>query len=320
MVSRSFLLLLALKQAISLCFHSLKSNNFRNRASLRLRSISEEDIELDNRAVEEENLMRSAPQSLLVQMKGATSTSLTNELKSNGVARIDRVISTDTCKELLEFVRTELASSLESTERKELEVESIFSSSLSAENRWDFKLPPSNIVFSALKILLKEGSLVGDTLIALLGPDAELFELAAFVTVKGAGRQVMHSDTLWSKLPCLFTCTLALQDVTPEMGPTVFIPASHTREVHRVFDNSKKVNSFLQSTPHLLSTLSTGSVAIYDSRTLHCGGANRGDQPRVLMYFTFTNPAGMRDDSDSWNVASIRAENKGAFRLNDFRK
>ena len=38
--------------------------------------------------------------------------------------------------------------------------------------------------------------------------------------------------------------------------------------------------------PHMLSLLSQGSAALFDSRLLHCGCANRSNRPRVIFYFT----------------------------------
>lgn len=40
----------------------------------------------------------------------------------------------------------------------------------------------------------------------------------------------------------------------------------------------------------VLGLLPKGCCAIFDSRTLHCGGANRSDTSRALFYFTFKNP------------------------------
>jgi hypothetical protein len=40
----------------------------------------------------------------------------------------------------------------------------------------------------------------------------------------------------------------------------------------------------------VLGLLPKGCCAIFDSRTLHCGGANRSDKSRALFYFTFKNP------------------------------
>jgi hypothetical protein len=288
--------------------YSMYKNNF-------LQNSQQEEIDLLQQASIEEQIMTIAPQTLLSTIKDVSVTKLVNEMQKNGVFRVDSILSTEVVNELLTYILHELSLARDSTQQTN-EYDK-FSSVLSPNNRWDLKLPFSPPVEHALRLLLRKGTLLGDTLSSLVGDDAELFELASFVTINGAGRQVMHADTLWSKLPCLYTCTIALQDITPDMGPTVFMKGSHTKQTHRVFD--KKPNSLLESTPHCLSTLSLGSAALYDSRTLHCGGANKSNKQRALFYFTFANPEGMDEDDDSWNVASIRNENKGKYKLRDFR-
>ena len=59
-------------------------------------------------------------------------------------------------------------------------------------------------------------------------------------------------------------------------------------------------------------------MSIYDSRVLHCGTPNRSQKERILMYATFRNPKGPSSDSDFWNVASIRPEYDGKYKLKDF--
>jgi ectoine hydroxylase-related dioxygenase (phytanoyl-CoA dioxygenase family) len=75
-----------------------------------------------------------------------------------------------------------------------------------------------------LRTMFHRESALGKLLTSLVTERGELFELAAFYTSPGAGRQVVHADTLWSKQPALYTCAVALQDVDEEMGPTLFIP------------------------------------------------------------------------------------------------
>ena len=71
---------------------------------------------------------------------------------------------------------------------------------------------------------------------------------------------------------------------------------------------------------------------MYDSRLLHCGGANRSFCPRVLFYFSVSNPLAddqrsfddpegelQLDDAGFERSASIRKESVG-FTLGDFRK
>ena len=43
----------------------------------------------------------------------------------------------------------------------------------------------------------------------------------------------------------------------------------------------------LQSTPHRVGVLGCGDAMVFDSRTLHCGGANTSSRRRVLFYFSF---------------------------------
>ena len=105
---------------------------------------------------------------------------------------------------------------------------------------------------------------------------------------------------------------MALQDIDPSMGPTVFIPNSITEDVYiqRVYDHWSEPLKH----PHVWSDLEAGNschsrnkasranyshedcntfthigdAAIYDSRILHCGSANRSvNRPaRILFYFT----------------------------------
>ena len=39
--------------------------------------------------------------------------------------------------------------------------------------------------------------------------------------------------------------------------------------------------------PSRVALLDAGDAALYDGRLLHCGGANRSDELRVLFYLTF---------------------------------
>ena len=165
----------------------------------------------------------------------------------------------------------------------------------------------------------------------LMTEDCELFELAAFYTAPGAGRQVVHADTLFTNNPVLFTVAVALQEIAEEMGPTLFLPSTHTKAIHRKFHNVKSKDSVLLTKPHKLSLLKIGDVSVYDSRVLHCGTENVSDNVRILMYATFRSLSGTKgfkgskgfadkqdDEEDFWNVASIRPEYVGKYKLKDF--
>lgn len=57
-------------------------------------------------------------------------------------------------------------------------------------------------------------------------------------------------------------------------------------------------DSALLDRPHTLSLLTSGSAALYDSRLLHCGGANRSPRTRVLFYFTMSSAAHEQEGED----------------------
>ena len=103
----------------------------------------------------------------------------------------------------------------------------------------------------------------------MLGKQAALYELSCLISDKGSSRQVVHPDT-----PCtaddeavLYTCFIALQDIDLTMGPTTWLPGSHTQAAHDLFkddyvasssDESSK-DKLLRTTPSVLGVLPKGS-------------------------------------------------------------
>jgi hypothetical protein len=243
------------------------------------------------------------------------------DMKAKGVVRIDNVLSEEITASLLSLVMTELESAKTDVARG-VDQSKRFSSLLSSDNRWDLKLPWSPKLADAYRRIVRPGMPLGDLLTNLASSNGSVHELAAFVSMPGAGRQVLHADTLWSPTASVYTCTVALQDVTPAMGPTVFLPATHSRAAHRRFDASATRAALLAEAPHLLSTLAAGDAAVYDSRVLHCGGANRSARPRVLLYLSLLDPAGplATGRRDVANVASIRPELAGRLTLASLRR
>jgi len=252
----------------------------------------------DELSLREEETMSRAPQSNLRQMADVTVASLVSEMESNGVSRIDSLLTESQTKEILAFINAELSLSIKAVGDLSLEND-YFSLSKAQSNRWDLKLPmaivaDSGVLGRTMNILCKEGTLLGDTLQSIVGKQGRIHELAAFVTVSGATRQIIHTDSSWTALPSLFTCTISLQDIDVDMGPTVFIPGSHTEDAHLVrmeefmMEDIDSKDSSLLDLPHELSMLRAGDAALYDSRILHCGGANRSvpNEARVLLYFS----------------------------------
>mmetsp|Transcript_36620 Transcript_36620/g.66393 ORF Transcript_36620/g.66393 Transcript_36620/m.66393 type:complete len:409 (+) Transcript_36620:54-1280(+) len=118
----------------------------------------------------------------------------------------------------------------------------------------------------------------------------------------------------------IFTSLLALQDVEPQMGPTHVWPGTNTVEHHAtlwgtnisgklsVLDADKAFN-----VDHRKMTLRRGDLVLYDSRTMHCGGANMSDQRRSVFCVSTMGP-GIRPDGTTWTMLSSL---RGRFKLSD---
>ena len=65
--------------------------------------------------------------------------------------------------------------------------------------------------------------------------DGEFYELASVITDPGSLRQQIHPDLPFRSQAPLYVTFLALQDVTADMGPTTFLPGTHTAAASRIF-------------------------------------------------------------------------------------
>jgi len=142
-----------------------------------------------------------------------------------------------------------------------------------------------------------------------------LHELSSIVSDGGSPRQCIHCDTPYLEgVKPLYTCFLALQDVEDDMGHTTFLPGTMTNDVHKIFNSGEKQkNNLIAMSPAFSSNLKKGDVAIFDSRLLHCGGANESeDKRRILFYFTFTAA-----DTTRIKPGSIRNMDRGKYTLSD---
>mmetsp|Transcript_3380 Transcript_3380/g.5559 ORF Transcript_3380/g.5559 Transcript_3380/m.5559 type:complete len:390 (-) Transcript_3380:41-1210(-) len=294
---------------------------------------------LVNRGIFEEDLMKGNGEPLEAHKprgvgssggfggkKGASSSSKAEGkahaevLSEDGVVRIDGVLPGKMADKLRDFVfdlQETATLEIEAGTAKQLDR---FANVLLRANRSDLTIPLGpEIVTKSLQQLLWKSS-VKSTMEELLGPDAVLYELSCLISDPGSQRQVVHPDNpvvqqanLLGNEPTLLTCFVALQDVDMDMGPTVWIPKTHTKDAHEYFrdetpagegEDSPK-DRILRKSPHKLGLLRKGSCAIFDSRLLHCGSANRSkDTSRALFYFSFKNPK----IGYPGNPASIRRE------------
>jgi len=253
------------------------------------------------------------------------------ELRKFGVVRIDDIFPSDMADALREYV-------LDLRQRSETEVKSgqvrqieRFADVLLKENRCDLTIPiQDDIVVDALLHALQKTP-VGKMMASMLGKQAGLYELSCLISDTGSNRQVVHPDT--PSTPddddaVLYTCFIALQDIDLTMGPTTWLPETHKTAAHELFQDDyvpatsggeSSKDKLLRTTPAVLGTLPKGSCAIFDSRLLHCGGANTSETSRALFYFSFKNaeigypgnPASIRPNlSSKYTIATLEKELK----------
>lgn len=251
-------------------------------------------------------------------------------IKKEGVVRIDNVLSEDLADRMREFVFKFRKESLEEIEAG-MNPSDRFANVLLKSNRCDLKIPlgdkEEGTISPAMEVIYNVlwQSPIKDTIADVLGEDALLYELSCLISDPGSQRQVVHPDNPMiegRKDPSLVTCFMALQDVQLEMGPTVFLPRTHTVAAHADF-NDKSISDggtespkdrLLRTQKKVLGTLPKGCCSVYDSRLLHCGSANKSNEIRAIFYFSFRSPS----VTNPGNPPSIRSDLASAgITLND---
>ena len=232
---------------------------------------------------------------------------LADELRREGVVRIDGGLTPATADALAAYV-----DALRATSAAEVaagaDASSRFADLVLVESRCDLLLPLEGVVVEALQELLGDArGTLGRVIEATMGEEGIFQEVATLVSDPGSQQQPLHPDTPWQRTPPLFACFVALQDVDVEMGPTVFLPRTHTREMQDAFYGAGALNAadrqgvrsnapvdeaFLKSRPVKLGLLKKGDCALYNQCVLHCGSANKSpDRPRRQFYVSFRDPS-----------------------------
>jgi len=240
-------------------------------------------------------------------------------LRKEGVMRINNVLSPETADGVREYLYELRRRSEKEVGEGTIQPIQRFANVLLKHNRCDLTIPlgRDDVVTEALEEVLVKSPL-GATISSIFGDGAILHEFSCLMSDPSSQRQVIHPDTPYvqGKGPALYTCFIALQDVTLDMGPTVWLPRTHTKESHEAFkdanpsaagEDSPK-DRLIKTQPAVLGLLSKGDCGIFDSRTLHCGSANGSDVSRALFYFSFKDP----EVGYTGNPASIRQELGGA--------
>ncbi|KAJ1458125.1 hypothetical protein M885DRAFT_111520 [Pelagophyceae sp. CCMP2097] len=220
-------------------------------------------------------------------------------LRKDGVVRLNNALTPETTALLRTHVLAARSTAYAAFEKDPNRADDLFGIEPERASRCDVLLsfdgtdanaPDGHVVREALVELL-DHTAVGDCFAAACGDGAPLYELCALVTEPGAPRQTVHPDTPWRTQSPLFCAFVALQDVDYSLGPTLFIPGSHTGEKSRKFSNDAE-ELFKTSKP-VVATLKAGDCVIFDSRTLHAGTANQlqGGSTRAIFNVSFRNAA-----------------------------
>jgi ectoine hydroxylase-related dioxygenase (phytanoyl-CoA dioxygenase family) len=124
----------------------------------------------------------------------------------------------------------------------------------------------------------------------------------------------VHCDTPYlEQVAPLYTFFVALQDVESNMSHTTFLPRTHCRAAHDLFNAGPRQKAqLIAASPAVQSGLAKGDVAIFDSRVLHCGGENSSvDRRSVLFYFIFTaGDTRVFNPNPSRGAGSIRSQDR----------
>ena len=219
--------------------------------------------------------------------------SAVHTLAADGVLRVNSVLSPSTAVALLAHVNAELAARRQAADQRYF----ARTDTLGA-NRYDLliEIPAPPVRAALAELLPRLAPIIGGT----LGADATLFELAALVAEPGAARQPSHPDTRHDRSAAvcpdgtavIVTVFVALQAVEPTMGPTCFVPRTHTADAHaRAHAGLESRRALLRESPNHIGTLGVGDANVMDSRTIHCGGANESSTRRVLLVVSFRRGA-----------------------------
>jgi ectoine hydroxylase-related dioxygenase (phytanoyl-CoA dioxygenase family) len=224
----------------------------------------------------------------------ATPAATIDALNKDGVVCINQVLQPATAERLLDHVNKALEVALQGLQDGfEGVTSTAFGQVLNRVNRHDLKLALSPAPVQAAMEELLDG--VRPILASLLDGEAnaELYELAALVSDPNAPGQPIHPDTPHrdDQGIAVLTAFVALQDIGPEMGPTLFVPGTHTAEAHAAFntadDDGAAKLGLLRSRPSWRACVDVGTCYLFDSRVLHCGCANESPNRRVVFYASF---------------------------------
>lgn len=107
--------------------------------------------------------------------------------------------------------------------------------------------------------------------------------ITCFVSDPGSKTQPYHRDFAEHDMYCIF---VALQDMTHEMGPPVFLPYTNSDAFFDEYFGYMRVGDIIRNS-YYEAIIKKGDAILFDVRTLHAGLANNSEIRRNMIAFTY---------------------------------
>ena len=177
-------------------------------------------------------------------------------------------------------------------------VRAISSGKTYAEKEDIKKLADISIWWSQLVMDWWEVKLINDFLITRVNKELDnaVWYASDIVTINGDSKLVNpHVDTphrfkQWNMDPNLLgvQCIVSLQDTTPDMGVTGYVPNSHEPDWDIDLCYNAAYNKYFWDF-HEQQAMPKGSVLMYNSRLLHSSMPNNLPEPRPMLLLNYLN-------------------------------
>jgi hypothetical protein len=226
----------------------------------------------------------------------ASESNLADVLLTEGVVRVDQVLGSALCNECLKQINESLVQSEHAEGSVSVNGDGSsssygFGNVFSRKNRFDMYIDNTGVFEQALVSMLGPGTVLGELFETLLEGRPGIFhELSSLISDPGSASQCIHPDSPYAENAPMWTVFVALQDISADMGPTVFLPRTNGPESREKLESPKEKDGLLANAEYRQATLCTGDCAVMDSRTFHFGNANESETRRVLLYITIRNP------------------------------
>lgn len=265
----------------------------------------------------------------------AKATQLATALRDKGVIRLNKCLTRPTARALRLLILEEMESARRLMTSGEIDPFSVMGMEPERKSRTDFKLSLTrretpqadqgeqakgaeklcHPVADALYELFGLGGTLTALYDILAGANGEglLYDLGAMTTFPGSPRQPIHTDFPFQKEAPIYSVYVALQDVTAQMGPTVFLPRTNNARDHNEWKKgSSTFDAYLQKKTPNFALLQKGDLIVYDPLVLHCGAANlpTSGSSRSLFNVGFLNP---KVSGDFGYSGSMRPGYKGVM-------